>query len=134
MEQQTKPPMDGAREEGEVGHPADPAPAPMPPEGAEQAEDMAREQALLRQKEEALDRRERQLNAQEVLRQRQWPIEAIPLLDVGSADGLQRSLAHLEKLLQAVQKGGAPRVAPPVDNTKNLSYKERAARHLGSTY
>ncbi len=80
----------------------------------------------LREREELLNQRERRLKAADMLRQRGLPREALALLDVGSDEGLERSLLDAQTLCAVMQKGAAPRLSPPKDTGK-LTYAQRAA-------
>lgn len=90
--------------------------------------DLARREQALTEREEALDMRQRQALARELLQKSGLPMEAMPLMDLASPQTLEGSLAALEGLRRAMGAGQAPRIAE--ESAAPQTYRERLARYL----
>lgn len=86
-----------------------------------------REEALNRRERE-LDRREKALEAGELLRKGGLPKEALSLVSLDSHESMMESIKTLNLLKERFSQG-APEVAAPDQNPRNLSYHERLRRY-----
>lgn len=80
----------------------------------------------LEERERQVEIKERQLQAERLLKQRRLPEEMLPLMDCGSQEALEKSLQHAEKLRDALVVNQAPRLMPPSQQA-GMTYAQRAA-------
>ncbi|MDD2430045.1 MAG: hypothetical protein PHQ85_10775 [Eubacteriales bacterium] len=113
------------------------AAAPVEEETAAPAQEKGKEAAAalqLREREKALEKRERLFKLRETLQEKGLPRELADLIDVSDEDKIQEALQKAEKLVRNLRQGtgGAPPIGTPPENLDSMSYRERAERYLKS--
>lgn len=107
---------------------------PLEPQETDDQEKGREEERLkaLLQREQEVEQRERRLEAQEMIRARGLPMEALPLMDLSGEESLKKSLEHLDAFCQKWQGGAlkAPKIYLGKQAQTNLSYPERALLYL----